>query len=117
MLKHETEPNDEKTNIQKLGQKLDEISVAMEKLGIAEYVDMLHNPRRLLFINFWSGVARGFGMAIGFTVLAAVVLYALQRIVVLNTPIIGDFIADIVNIVQNQLYVDGSFLQSHGGKL
>jgi len=92
--------------LEDISAKLDGLSVAMEKTGIAEYVDMLHNPRRLLFVNFWIGVVRGFGMAIGFTLLAALVIYLLQRLVVINMPLIGDFIAEIIEIVQNQIYTD-----------
>ncbi|PKM76353.1 MAG: hypothetical protein CVU90_13065 [Firmicutes bacterium HGW-Firmicutes-15] len=108
---------DDDNYLKSLSEKIDELAISMEKLGIAEYVEMLNNPRRLFRINFWSGVARGFGMAIGFTVLAAVVLYAMQQIVVLNMPVIGNFIADLVNIVQNQLNVGGSVFQSHGGRI
>ena len=100
-------PADDKGHMEKISRQLDEISLRMEKLGIAEYVEMLHNPRRLVFFNFWTGLVRGFGMAIGFTLLAALVIYVLQQLVVLNTPLIGDFIADIVNIVQNQLKPGG----------
>ena len=98
----------EKEYLQRLSQRMDELAINLEKMGIAEYVAMLNNPRRLLFINFLSGMARGFGMAIGFTILAAIFLYFLQKIVVLNMPLIGDFIADIVNIVQNQLQAGGT---------
>lgn len=91
--------------LKKLEHKVDQISINMEKMGVAEYVEMLRNPRRLFFINFWAGVARGFGMAIGFTILAAIFLYFLQRILVLNIPLIGDFVTDIVQIVQTQLRV------------
>jgi hypothetical protein len=108
IMNREPESVDDNSYLEKLGQKIDELSITMEKLGIAEYVEMLNNPRRLLKINFWSGVVRGFGMAIGFTVLAAIVLYALQQLVLLNTPWIGKFIADLVNIVQKQLNVGGS---------
>lgn len=116
-MNHEPGSSDEKGPMEKVVQKLDEMSLAMEKLGIAEYVEMLNNPRRLFYINFWSGVIRGFGTAIGFTLLAALVIYAMQQLVILNTPLIGNFIADIVNIVQNQLDVHGSILQNHGGKI
>ena len=116
-MNQEPGSSDENGHVEKVLRKLDEISLTMEKLGIAEYVQMLNSPRRLFFVNFWSGVVRGFGMAIGFTLLAALVIYALQQIVVLNTPLIGNFIADIVNIVQNQLNVHGSILQNHGGKI
>lgn len=94
---------DVKDGLGRLNRKLDEISLSLEKLGIAEYVAMLENPRRLFYINFWSGLIRGFGMAIGFTLLAALVIYVLQKLVILNTPLIGQFITDIINIVQNNL--------------
>jgi hypothetical protein len=116
-LNQEPNSSDEQGYMEKMVHKLDEISVAMEKLGIAEYVEMLNNPRRLFYINFWSGLVRGFGMAIGFTLLAALVIYILQQIVVLNTPLIGNFIADLINIVQNQLDVHGSIWNSHWGKI
>jgi hypothetical protein len=106
---------DKDNDLKSLGKKIDELGISMEKLGIAEYVEMLNNPRRLFFINFWSGVARGFGMAIGFTILAALVLYAMQQVVILNMPLIGDFIADLVNIVQNQL--GGSVFQGNGERI
>ena len=104
MAKESWGPN-ENHYLEKMLQKMDEVSLNMEKLGIAEYVEMLRNPRRLFFINFWAGLFRGFGMAIGFTILAAIVIYFLQKIIVLNIPLIGDFIADLVNIVQIQLRV------------
>ncbi|MDD2621376.1 MAG: DUF5665 domain-containing protein [Syntrophomonadaceae bacterium] len=104
-MEREPGKQEDKSNLDIINQKLDELSLSMEKLGIAEYVEMLRNPRRLFFINFWAGLSRGFGMAIGFTVLAAVVIYILQRLIVLNVPLIGDFIADLVNIVQIQLRI------------
>jgi hypothetical protein len=85
-------------------QKLNEIAYDMEKLGISEYLDMLHNPKRLFITNFWAGIFRGFGMAVGFTILAGVVIYILREIITLNIPVIGDFIAEIVRIVQVQLH-------------
>lgn len=86
-----------------LNQKLDDLSVQIEKLNLSEYLELLRNPRRLLYVNFLGGVARGFGMAIGFTLLGALVIYMLQRLVILRLPFIGDFIADIIKIVQKEL--------------
>lgn len=103
--------NDRETGLQaellhNANRKLDAMLESMQKIGVAEYVEMMRHPRRLFWVNFWSGIARGLGMAIGFTILAAVVLYFLQRMILLNVPVIGDFIADIVQIVQRQLGVD-----------
>ena len=86
-----------------LARKIDELGTAMEKMKLAEYVDLLNRPGRLFYINFFAGVARGLGMAVGFTLLGALVIYTLQRLQVLNLPVIGEFIADIVKIVQNNL--------------
>ena len=81
--------------------KLEELSLHMEKMKLAEYVQLLENLPRLLWINFITGVARGLGMAVGFTLLGALLLYFLGRLG--NLPLIGRFIAEIVRIVQYQL--------------
>jgi hypothetical protein len=95
--------NQEKTGI--LGRKIDELGIAIEKMKLSEYVELLNNPRRLFYINFFAGVARGLGMAVGFTILGALMLYTLQRLQVLNIPIIGGLIAEIVRIVQGNLSI------------
>lgn len=99
--------HDEHTDPEGLTGKIDELSRAMEKMRLAEYVELLDNPRRLLYVNFLIGIARGFGSAIGFTILAALVIYFLQQLIVLNIPVIGEFIAEIVSIVQTQLKLGG----------
>jgi hypothetical protein len=83
-----------------LQDKIDELALGMEKMKLAEYVYLLENPRRLMYINFIAGLARGVGIAVGFTILGAVVLYFLRILVMLNLPLIGDFIAEIVRMVQ-----------------
>ena len=55
------------------------------------------SKRRLFIINFVAGLGKGFGQAIGFTVLAAIAVYIVTSWV--NLPIIGQYIADIINIV------------------
>lgn len=83
--------------------KIDYLSDLLEKNKISEYVDLMHDKKRLLFINFVIGLFRGFGMAVGFTLLGAVAIYMLQKMIDLNLPVIGDFIAEIVRIVQKSL--------------
>lgn len=89
--------------IQALIKKLQETVEGLDKAGIAEWVELFRNPRRLLFLNFLAGVARGFGIAVGFSVVGALFLILLGRIARLNLPIIGEFIADIARIVQLEL--------------
>jgi len=82
---------------------INRLGYRMEKMKLAEYVNMLEHPRRLLWSNFIQGVARGFGIAVGVTILGAVIVYLLQRLLLLNIPMVGGFIAQIVNIVQEEL--------------
>ena len=88
---------------EELEKKLDEIALSLEKTKITEYVDLINNRKRLLYINFIQGLARGFGMAVGFTLLGALIIYFLRQLIKLNLPIIGDFISEIVRIVLEKL--------------
>lgn len=89
--------------LQSLSNKISEMSVYMEKMKLAEYVKLLDNPWRLMYVNFIAGLARGVGIAVGFTILGAVVLYFLRVLVMWNLPVVGDFIAEIVRMVQLKL--------------
>ncbi|MUG64674.1 hypothetical protein CHH75_03735 [Paenibacillus sp. 7541] len=80
-----------------------DIAQQLEKSRIADYTQLLHRPWRLVGLNLLAGTARGVGIAIGFTFFAATIIYLLQALGALNLPIIGDYIADIVRIVQRQL--------------
>ncbi len=82
-----------------LNEKIDNLAQSMEKMKIAEYVEYLSNTPRMLYINFIAGLARGLGMAVGFTLLGALVIYLLQKLVLLNLPGISDFIAQIIQLV------------------
>lgn len=75
----------------------------MEKARFAEYVQLLERPRKLLWNHLVGGIARGVGIAIGFTVLTSTLLYVLQALGALDLPIVGDYIAQIVKHVQAQL--------------
>jgi hypothetical protein len=90
-----------------VNKKLDQISLNMEKFKLVDYVYYIEHPRKMLLANFMGGLARGFGIAIGFTLLGAVVLYLLQSVVMWKLPIIGKVITDIVNIVQDNLNKTG----------
>ena len=102
-----TKDNEKKHTMDSIGEKLDKLGVQLERVQIADYVALLNRPRRLFYLNFLSGIARGIGIAIGFTIFAATIIYFLQKLGALNLPIIGDYIAEIVKIVQAQLNMDG----------
>lgn len=85
-----------------LKNKMQKLSEQMGKFNLAENM-LLLQTRRYLMINFWSGLARGMGTILGATIFGALIIMVLQRMVVLNLPLIGDFIADLVRIVLEHL--------------
>jgi hypothetical protein len=90
-------------SLEAVDKRLEHIASEMERTHIADYVDLLNRPFKLIWRNLLAGTARGVGIAIGFTFFAATILYVLRILGALNLPIIGDYIADIVKIVQIQL--------------
>ncbi len=99
----EKELNQLEKILDKMHIQIEGIAKSMEQARIAEYTELLLKPWRMIWLNILSGIARGVGIAIGFTVFAATIVYVLQWLNLLNLPIVGDYIADLVRVVQRQL--------------
>ena len=86
-----------------MAKRMEEHLRALEQLNLAEYLRYVQDTRRLMRTQFVSGLFRGMGMAVGFTILGAVLVVLLQALAQRNLPVIGDFLAPIVAIVQSRL--------------
>ena len=78
----------------------EKLTRTMEKTRIAEYVDYLERPVRLLWVNFLIGIARGLGGTIGLAIVIGLLVVILQNLLLLNLPIISDSVADFIRMVQ-----------------
>ena len=83
--------------------QIDRWIASMERLRLADYVRYVDDRKRLFWTSFFSGVARGVGMAVGFTILGAILVLILQDLARHNLPLIGDVLAQIVSVVQKRL--------------
>ena len=72
----------------------------LQEGNFVELSYILGNKKEMFIRNFFAGIGRGIGIGIGVTVITAILVIILQKIVTLNIPIIGEYIADIVEIVQ-----------------
>lgn len=91
-----------KVKIEKLLiKKIDKINKTLEKNNLLELSEILGNTKKMLVKNFFSGISKGLGIGIGVSLLTAVLIYFLQKIIRLNIPIISEYITDIVEIVEN----------------
>ncbi|WP_235918087.1 DUF5665 domain-containing protein [Paenibacillus lutrae] len=102
-LDDSTEEVSERRLLNQIHAKVTEISANIERTQIADYVSLMNKPRKLILGNLIAGVTRGVGLGLGITVFAGTILYALKALGALNLPIVGEYIADLVEYVQFQL--------------
>jgi hypothetical protein len=62
-----------------------ELIEALENSGIRELAEVLCDTKRLVFRSFVSGLFRGLGAAIGFSVLGAIALLLISRLFGINS--------------------------------
>ena len=86
--------------LSRLAAVTEQLTRTMEKTRIAEYVDYLEHPGRLLWSNFLIGLARGLGGTVGLAIVLGAFVFVVQNLIMLNLPVISDFIADFIRMIQ-----------------
>jgi hypothetical protein len=69
-----------------------EVVKAFEAGGVVEYLEYLQSGKRVMWLNFKAGVAKGFGITIGMTVVLGLFIWVLTMLV--DLPVIGEYFAD-----------------------
>ena len=88
----------EKYNI--LENTINNLNKTFTESNFIELSYLIGNKKEIIKRNLLAGISRGVGVGIGVTVITAVLVIVLQKIVTLNIPVIGEYIADTVEIVQ-----------------
>ncbi|MBX6352203.1 MAG: hypothetical protein IRZ10_02615 [Thermoflavifilum sp.] len=83
---------------------MERLASHLEQVNFGAYVDLLQRPIRLAFLNWLGGLFRGIGIGVGFTLVASAIILVLEWVAVLNLPVIGKYIAEIVRMVQAELH-------------
>jgi hypothetical protein len=87
------------------------LSDYLERSRMADYVDLLHRPFRLVWVNFTAGVARGVGIVVGASLVVTLVILVLKAILhhVGGVPWIGaqlsegiSWVLDVIDKHQGQ---------------
>ena len=86
----------------KLLSQIDKLNKKLLEGNFTDMVALLGDRKKLFFTNLTAGISRGIGIGIGVTVITALLVFTLQKIVTLNIPVIGEYISDIVDIVEKQ---------------
>lgn len=84
----------------KINEKIDKINEKLDKTRMVELSYIVGSKKEIIKRNLLAGISRGVGIGIGITLISAVILYLLQKLIKLNIPVLGEYIADIVAIVK-----------------
>lgn len=83
-----------------LNRKLDRLIYILEKSNFEDLVNAIGNKKQIIIRNFLAGIFRGVGIGIGITIITTILVLILRHLVTLNIPVIGEYISDIVEIVE-----------------
>ena len=87
--------------LKRINKKIDKINKMLEKSNLIEFSYIIGNKKEILKRNLIAGISRGVAIGIGISIISAIIVYLLRKLIMLNIPVIGDYIADIVEIVEN----------------
>jgi len=74
------------------------IAAVFEQIGFRDFVNYLQSPMRIIWVNFWAGVFRGVGILIGMTVVIAIIIWFLTKLV--DFPLIGSYFQQILDMFE-----------------
>ncbi|MDD4351768.1 MAG: DUF5665 domain-containing protein [Candidatus Gracilibacteria bacterium] len=77
--------------------ELKKFNELMDSLGLAEYMDYLSSPRKIILINLLAGVMRGLGFVLGMTVVVAVITFMVSYMAAL--PVVGEWFSWLRDVI------------------
>ena len=75
-----------KSKFEKLMKNIDKLNFTLTKNNLIDLAEILGNRKELLIRNLIAGMAKGIGIGIGFSLLTAVLIIILQKIVTFCAP-------------------------------
>ena len=85
---------------EQLLEKLESLNYMLNKNRVLDLIELTGNTKKYFIRNFLSGITKGIGVWICFSIITALIIYLLQKIIKLNIPVISQYISDIIEIVQ-----------------
>ena len=97
--------------LDKMNKNIEKLAAHFEKVTIQDYMKIVGNPWKVIWMNFVAGIMRGFGLAIGLTIIFAILMILITKILshLITLPFVGREIAQLVETVNTYL--------KHGSKI
>lgn len=71
----------------------------LDTLQYGQFLTYLRSKKIILFNNFLAGIAHGFGVVVGMTILVALVGWMLTQLI--DFPLIGQYFSELKNLLEN----------------
>ena len=82
---------------------IDRLILALEKMNLKAYLDLVTNRRRMIVNSLLYGILRGLGFSIGFTILGAAMVVLLKFLLDNNLPQFSGFIAEVIHAIEERM--------------
>ena len=82
---------------------IDRLILALEKMNLKAYLDLVTNRRRMIINSLLYGILRGLGFSIGFTILGAGLVVLLKYLLDNNLPQFSGFIAEVIHAIEERM--------------
>ena len=99
--------------MERLNENVVKLAERLERMNLADYLELTRRPARMFWVNFLSGLARGVGIFLGAGVMGALTLAAVTALVywLLNffnmLPVVGQ-------LARAGMDAAGDFISAHG---
>ena len=71
----------------------------LQASGLVEYLEYLQSGKRIMWVNFKAGIARGFGVAVGMSLIVGLFIWLLTKLV--DVPIVGEYFIETKQYVSD----------------
>ena len=94
---------------EKLAENMAKLADRLERMNLAQYIELTNRPFKLAWVNFLSGLARGVGMFLGAGAMGALTIAIVTAVTyyLLNVfnmiPVIGEISKVVMSVIKDFL--------------
>lgn len=96
-----------KSDTKEKKKQLKKVIKNIESVGLADYIQYLQSPFKIFWTNLLAGIARGFGIVVGMSVVVGLVIWILARLV--HFPLVGEYFQKMTDEINT--YVESTNYQ------
>lgn len=66
-----------------------ELAKVLEAADVVDFIEYLQSGKRIMWLNFKAGIAKGLGVTLGMTVVVGIIVWVLTMLV--DLPLVGEY--------------------------